>query len=229
MKLESCTPGAAIRYGETEDVKARLTTVVEHALDKQHLQELLEDYMLAPDIMDASRVQRIRADMERADARRLQPRYERITFDKALVAPRVLFYLEHAIQDASLTRSGERRVVSKRMLYIEIDADGSARPMHYAPYLDFRPLRPGEPDVAALLSRPECAWIDRDIERLATGHAVTKVVPEHLKEVGDVRLPPLAKTEAAVKARLTNEITYWDHRAEHPLASESQAGERQHG
>jgi SNF2 family DNA or RNA helicase len=310
----------AIRYGETEEVKARLTTVVEHALDKQHLQELLEDHVLAPDIMDASRVQRIRQDMERADARRLQPhyiesfflkafasqggsvrqreprrfeiahvpapirhrdrligtgepvqpRYERITFDKALVAPqgqplaaficpghplldslidltlerhrdllkrgavlvdesdagsapRVLFYLEHAIQDASLTRSGERRVVSKRMLYVEIDADGSARHMHYAPYLDFRPLRPGEPDVAALLSRPECAWIDRDIERLATGHAVTKVVPEHLKEVGDVRLPLLAKTEAAVKARLTKEITYWDHRAEQ-LKLQEQAG-----
>jgi SNF2 family DNA or RNA helicase len=310
----------AIRYGETEEVKARLTTVVEHALDKQHLQELLEDHVLAPDIMDASRVQRIRQDMERADARRLQPhyiesfflkafasqggsvrqreprrfeiahvpapirhrdrligtgepvqpRYERITFDKALVAPqgqplaaficpghplldslidltlerhrdllkrgavlvdesdagtapRVLFYLEHAIQDASLTRSGERRVVSKRMLYVEIDADGSARHMHYAPYLDFRPLRPGEPDVAALLSRPECAWIDRDIERLATGHAITKVVPEHLKEVGDVRLPLLAKTEAAVKARLTKEITYWDHRAEQ-LKLQEQSG-----
>src|SRR5947208_3349861 len=28
--------------------------------------------------------------------------------------PRVLFYLEHAIQDASLTRAGERRVVSKQ-------------------------------------------------------------------------------------------------------------------
>ena len=32
--------------------------------------------------------------------------------------PRVIFYLEHAIQDASVTRTGERRVVSKRMLYV---------------------------------------------------------------------------------------------------------------
>ena len=40
---------------------------------------------------------------------------------------RVLFYLEHAIQDASLTRSGDRRVVSKRMLYVELDADGVTR------------------------------------------------------------------------------------------------------
>ncbi|MEZ5288048.1 MAG: hypothetical protein R2712_25285 [Vicinamibacterales bacterium] len=37
--------------------------------------------------------------------------------------PRVLFYLEHAIQDAGVTRSGDRRVISKRMLYVELDAD----------------------------------------------------------------------------------------------------------
>src|SRR6266699_2237351 len=49
--------------------------------------------------------------------------------------PRVLFYLEHAIQDGSLTRTGERRVVSKRMLYVEIDAEGNVRHLQYAPYL----------------------------------------------------------------------------------------------
>lgn len=49
--------------------------------------------------------------------------------------PRVLFYLEHAIQDAGLTRQGERRIVSKRMLYVELAADGSTRHLHYAPYL----------------------------------------------------------------------------------------------
>ena len=43
-------------------------------------------------------------------------------------SPRVLFYLEHAIQDASVTKSGERRVVSKRMLFVEIDAAGRGPP-----------------------------------------------------------------------------------------------------
>jgi hypothetical protein len=33
-------------------------------------------------------------------------------------SPRVVFYLEHAIQDAGLTRAGERRIVSKRMLFM---------------------------------------------------------------------------------------------------------------
>ena len=56
--------------------------------------------------------------------------------------PRVLFYLEHAIQDASLTRSGERRVISRRMLYVELDASGHARTCAYAPYLDLPPARP---------------------------------------------------------------------------------------
>ena len=215
----------AIRYGDQPEVRARLTTVLEHALDRGQLQDLLEERALAHDAMDASRVHRIREDMERAEARRLQPhyiesffleafqrlggsakqreprryevthvpapvrnrdrligigepvlpRYERIAFEKSLMAPqgqplaafvcpghplldavidltlerhrdllkrgtvlvderdagtrpRVLFYLEHAIQDASLTRSGERRVVSKRMLYVELDADGDDAP-----------------------------------------------------------------------------------------------------
>ena len=58
-------------------------------------------------------------------------------------SPRVLFFLEHAIQDASVTKSGERRVVSKRLLYVEIDAQGAARHLNYAPYLDYRPLADG--------------------------------------------------------------------------------------
>ena len=39
-------------------------------------------------------------------------------------------------------------------------------------------------------------------------------MPEHLKEVRDGKLKLIAKTEVAVKDRLTKEITYWDHRAE---------------
>ena len=49
------------------------------------------------------------------------------------------------------------------------------------------------------------------------------VVPEHLAEVRGPRLALIAKTEAAVKDRLTKEITYWDHRAEQ-LKLQEQAG-----
>jgi hypothetical protein len=113
--------------------------------------------------------------------------------------PRVLFFLEHAIQDASLTRSGERRVVSKRLLFVEIDAHGAARHLNYAPYLDYRPLAQDEPSADAILARPECAWIGHDLEGKAQAHSVANVVPEHLDEVRDRKLALLDKTEAAVK------------------------------
>ena len=128
--------------------------------------------------------------------------------------PRMLFYLEHAIQDASLTRDGNRRIVSRRLMYVELDDQGTVRHVQYAPYLDFRPLATGEPGVEILLDRPECQWITRELEQSAQTYAITHVVPEHLAEIKGRKLELIAKTEAAVKERLTKEITYWDHRAE---------------
>jgi hypothetical protein len=198
----------------------------------------------------------------------VQPRYERIVFEKELVAgpplaafvcpghplldavidltlernrdllrrgtvlvderdpgvqPRVLFYLEHAIQDAALTRAGERRVVSKRMLHVELDGLGNVRSPQYAPYLDYRPLATGEPGVDHILAAQESAWITKDIEQKAMGFAVASVVPGHLNEVRSRKLDLIDKTEAAVKDRLTKEIMYWDHRAE-DLKDQEQAG-----
>ena len=49
--------------------------MVEHAFDRSQLQDLLEERGLAHDTMDVTRVRRISEDMERADARRLQPHY----------------------------------------------------------------------------------------------------------------------------------------------------------
>src|SRR5438876_65868 len=65
----------AIRYGERPEVRARLTTIVAAAFDRKRLQDLIEERALAHDAMDASRVYRIREEMERAQARRLQPHY----------------------------------------------------------------------------------------------------------------------------------------------------------
>ncbi|MEA3273896.1 MAG: helicase-related protein [Pseudomonadota bacterium] len=300
----------AVRYGEQPDVRAKLQQVVDIALDRGQLQSLLDERALVRDAMDASRVQAIRRDMERAEARRLQPhyiqsffleafrrlggratekeshrfevrfvpaairnrdrligvgapvqeRYERVVFEKPLInvpgqplaafvcpghpllsstldltierhrdllkrgavlvderdpgdQPRVLLFLDHAIQDARSTASGDRRVISKRMLYVELNEDGNDRHLHYAPYLDYRPVNDGEPDIDTLLALPECAWITRDLEGKAQGYAVSKVVPEHLDEVRSRRQASIEKTEAAVKERLTKEINYWDHRA----------------
>jgi superfamily II DNA or RNA helicase len=310
----------AIRYGDSPEVRARLTKAIAHAVDRPHLEGLIEERALAHDVMDANRVARVREEMERAEARRLQPhyiesffieafqrlggtarqretrryevtnvpapirnrdrtiglgspvlpRYERIVFEKDLVtpegqllaafvcpghplldstidltlerhrdllrrgtvlvddrdsgsSPRVLFYLEHAIQDASLLPSRERRTISKRMLYVEIDATGSARHLQYAPYLDYRPLTENEPGVDAIIERPECGWISRDVEKIALGYAIANVVPEHIGEVRKRRVGWIDKTRVAVKDRLTKEITYWDHRAEE-LKLQEQAG-----
>ncbi|WP_369425230.1 DUF3883 domain-containing protein, partial [Methanothrix sp.] len=142
--------------------------------------------------------------------------------------PRVVFYMEHAIQDASTLPSGERRTVSRRMLYVEVDRSGGVRHLNSAPYLDLRPLAPGEPSPAEILSRPECAWIGPELEQRALEHAIGEMVPEHLSEVRARRLEMVERTRAAVRERLTKEIAYWDHQAEKLklLEREGKAGAR---
>ncbi|MEH2078942.1 MAG: helicase-related protein [Nostoc sp.] len=207
----------AIRYDDQPEVRDRLNQVVHDKLDQQRLRELLEERALARDSMDIAKVQQIREEMERAEARRLQPhfiasfllkaftqlggtlrqrqpqryeishvpavirnrgrqigvgeplllRYERICFEKDLISisgkplaaficsghslldatidltlerhrdllkqgtilvdendssegTRALVYLEHSIQDARTNLNGSRRLVSRRMQYVEI-------------------------------------------------------------------------------------------------------------
>ena len=78
-------------------------------------------------------------------------------------SPRMLFFLEHAIQDASVLPSGERRTISRRMLYVEMDAAGEQRHLHYAPYLDYRPLDQRRARYRRHSCRPESAWITREV------------------------------------------------------------------
>jgi superfamily II DNA or RNA helicase len=65
----------AIRYGDQPEVRARLSQAVDNALDREHLKALIEERALAHETMDASRVRAIREEMERAEARRLQPHF----------------------------------------------------------------------------------------------------------------------------------------------------------
>ncbi len=73
----------AIRYGERPDVRARLEQAVDNALDREHVRDLLETRSLATESLDVSRIMRIREDMERAAARRLQPYYIQSFFVEA--------------------------------------------------------------------------------------------------------------------------------------------------
>jgi hypothetical protein len=308
----------AIRYGERPDVRARLTRVVDEALDHEHLQDLLEKRALAHEVMDAARVFRVRAEMERAAARRLQPhfiasfflaafkhlggqcherepqryeithvpqairnrggrghgrtaivrQYERVVFEKEriqqegqppavllcpghplldatlellleqqrdlltqgalLVDPtdaseklRVLFYLEHTIQDASSDHRGRRHEVSRQLQFVEMNAAGELATAGYAPFLDYRPLREDEQELTAqLLIAP---WLKRDLEEEARSYAIRELVPRHLDEVRKRREEQIDKTSAAVNERLTREINYWDKRAVH-LKSQAAKG-----
>jgi hypothetical protein len=125
---------------------------------------------------------------------------------------RILFYLEHSIQDAQTDRAGNKRVVSKRMQFVEIDHNGKVTNAGYAPYLDYRPVIEDERvQVSAAL---QAEWLKRDLEGKVIEFSVNELVPRHLNEVQTRKLELVAKTMAAVKDRLTKEINYWDHRAE---------------
>jgi superfamily II DNA or RNA helicase len=73
----------AIRYGNDPKTRARLTQVIEERLDRGHLQDLLEERALSHETMDAAKVRRIREDMERIEARRLQPHFIAAFFREA--------------------------------------------------------------------------------------------------------------------------------------------------
>lgn len=65
----------AIRYGESPEVRDRLNQVVDSSLDGDALRRLLQEYALTADVMDAHQVVRIREDMERMEARKLEPHF----------------------------------------------------------------------------------------------------------------------------------------------------------
>jgi hypothetical protein len=298
----------AVRYGDRPDVKARLFEVVDNALDRTQLRDLLEGRALTHDSMDITRVRAIREDMERAEARRLQPhfiaaffleafkllggtvhereakrfeikhvpaavrnrdreigrgqpvldRYERITFEKELISVagkplaafvtpghplldatidliierhrdllkrgtiliderdlsedlRVLLYLEHSVQDARTVGAGQRRVVSKRLQFVEVSASGETKSAGPAPFLDYRPAT--EQELAGIDKLVQPDWVRQGLEQRAEEHSAVHLVPQHLGEVRNRKEELIDKTRAAVHDRLTKEINYWDHRA----------------
>lgn len=297
----------AIREGNKPEVKAGLAKAIDGALDLTHLRALIEENALTHGTIDTTRLGDIREEMERAEARRLQPhfiasffqeafkklngtlrkredgryeirhvpggiynrsslgvgkpilhQYERITFEKdkvniqgkplaefvcpghplldatlnailerhrnllkqgtVLIDPneqndevRVLFYLEHAIQDGRVGNVGNRHVVSRQMQFVEINNDKTVNTPGYAPYLDYRPI--DEDERAAIEPVLEEDWLNSDLESEVKDYAVEHLVPNHLDEVKAHRETLVQKTMRAVKERLTKEIYYWDNRA----------------
>lgn len=74
----------AIRYGDQPEVRARLNQVVDRALNTDQLRLLLEEGALATDSMDLKKVFAVREEMERIEARRLQPHFIEAFFKDSL-------------------------------------------------------------------------------------------------------------------------------------------------
>lgn len=299
----------AVRYGNDPTVKARLYEVVDHSLDYDRLKKLLEEHALTEETMDVHQVMAIREDMERMEARRLQPnfiesffleafssvggkiqlreegryevtfvpfavrnrdvqigfgepvlqKYERVCFDKvycnvqgqvlaSLIAPghplleatidlirernidvlkrgavfidendedikeRLLFYVEHCVQDGVVLPNGSKRIVSKQIHFVEMKEDGTAKNAGYAPYLDYRSPSEAERDLVLRFLENQ-AWLQADVEEIAKEYATVNIVPDHIKNVRARQLERINKTIRAVKERLTAEIQYWDFRS----------------
>jgi len=65
----------AVRYNERPDVKAQLELEIDGAVDQRHLEDLLAQRALVRQGMDATTVEKLRQQMERAMARRIHPHY----------------------------------------------------------------------------------------------------------------------------------------------------------
>lgn len=74
----------AIRYGDSPEVRERLNRVVDSSLDAGALRRLLDEYALTADAMDVHQVMRIREDMERMEARKLEPHFIEAFFLEAM-------------------------------------------------------------------------------------------------------------------------------------------------
>ena len=74
----------AIRYGDRPDVRDRLNQVVDSSLDGDALKRLLEEYALTSDVMDVHSVMKIKEDMERMEARKLEPHFIEAFFVEAM-------------------------------------------------------------------------------------------------------------------------------------------------
>ena len=296
----------AVRYGDDPEVKARLDQVVDASLDTSSIRKLLAEYALTAEVMDATSVGAIRENMERMEARKLEPHfiqaffmaamerlggrveprepgrfevlevpfavraanmgagcvlgsYERVCFDKAsaqgpglvpaeLVCPgsplldalvkvvvgqmgsalkegsvlvddgdagsepRLLLYIEDSVLDGCTLADGTKRTVSKEFRFVEVGADGTFGNAGYAPYLDYRAPRPSEAATVRAVAAAQ-DWLGGDLERRAVNFAIREIVPTHLAEVRESRLPHIRKVETAVNARLLDEANYWDGRA----------------
>lgn len=117
---------------------------------------------------------------------------------------------------------GNERTVSKRFSFAELYPDASARVAGAAPYLDYEPLRD---DTDGMIEKVMGqAWLADGAEDFAVEWAVEHTLAPHVGDVERAMKPRVAKTRAAVQARLRGEINHWD--SEHARLLDYQAAGR---
>lgn len=110
----------AIRYSDQPEMRARLNQQVDTALDITHLRSILDRNALAQESMTAQRLFAVKEEMEKAEARRLQPFFVRSFFMKAFelltgaIHPREpgrfeITYVPTAIRERDRQISGRNR------------------------------------------------------------------------------------------------------------------------
>ena len=75
----------AIRYGEDPEVRSRLLKKIEGALDTTHLENIIKRNALCEEVMSAERLFAVKEEMEKAEARKLQPYFIRSFFNQAFI------------------------------------------------------------------------------------------------------------------------------------------------
>lgn len=73
----------AIRYGEDPEVRSRLLRKIEGALDTAHLEDIIKRNALCEEVMSTERLFAVKEEMEKAEARKLQPYFIRSFFNQA--------------------------------------------------------------------------------------------------------------------------------------------------
>lgn len=116
----------------------------------------------------------------------------------------LLFLITHEI------KSGDGKVLSKRLQFIRVSPEGTPSFAGWAPHLDYEPLDAADrPMLADVLASD---WIRADQEQRALALAASTLVPEHYGEIATRRIAHVDKTLAAVHERLTKEIEFWSDR-----------------
>ncbi len=133
--------------------------------------------------------------------------------------PRMLFCLEHGLQDGRRNRHGQQQLISNRLQFLEINRQGEVAIAGSAPYLDYRPLKEGErQQIEGVLNE---SWLAQDWDQLVITQALNTLVPEHLEEVKGERLERIAKAGLEIQARMQREINHWYRRYEELKLQES--------